>query len=162
MVAIVAAGRCGSAFAAEIGTMKIAEELDALTTMGINPVRFLVVPKVIAMLAAVPALTVMGDVLGIVGGLIVSNLELAMPVSQYMQITQDEVSLKYFFEGLSKSFFFAAEIAVVGAWCGFNTGSDSVAVGRSTTKAVVIGILLIIFTDAVMAKIFAVLYGILG
>ena len=85
-----------------------------------------------------------------------------IPVQQYIQLTVDNVDLKFFFEGFCKSIFFALEITLIGAWCGFQTGNTAEAVGKSTTKAVVTGILSIIITDALMAKIFTVFYQIAG
>ena len=98
--------------------------------------------------------------MGMLGGLWVGYWELEIPADQYIQLTVDDVELKYFFEGICKSFFFAFEIALIGSWCGFETGNDAEAVGKSTTSSVVIGILVIVLTDAVMAKIFTVLYQI--
>lgn len=158
IVAIVAAGRSGSAFAAEIGTMKVSEELNALETMGIDPVRFLFVPKLLAMILVLPLLTAAGDFFGILGGYAVGASELDITFENYLRITREWVSLKYLFEGLIKSAVFAVIIAMAGCWRGFRTENDAVAVGRSTTGAVVFSILFIITADAVMAKIFAVIY----
>lgn len=159
MVAIVATGRNASSFAAEIGTMKISEELDAMKTMGVRPARFLVVPKMFAMLAMLPLLTVIGDMTGILGGALIGNAELGIPFGSYLDLTRQDVSVKYFFEGLVKSVVFAWIITIVGCWRGFRTGNDSVAVGRSTTSAVVLSILLVVVMDTVLAKVFAELYG---
>lgn len=162
IVAIVAAGRSGSAFAAEIGTMKISEELNALTTMGLDPIRFLCVPKFIAMFLMLPLLTVAGDFFGIIGGYCIGAAELDISLDNYLRVTREWVALEYVFEGLFKSLVFAQIIALVGCWCGLRTGNDSIAVGRSTTGAVVNGILGIIIADAFLAKIFAVLYEVIG
>ena len=159
MVAIVATGRSGSAFAAEIGTMKISEELNALQTMGIRPARFLVVPKMWAMLAMLPLLTVVGDFVGCAGGYMVMKTELGMPLDVFLALTRQGVALKYFVEGILKSFVFAYIITLAGCWRGFRTGNDAIAVGRSTTSAVVTSILFIVLADAVLAKLFTVFYG---
>ena len=159
MVAIVATGRCGSAFAAEIGTMKISEELDALRTMGIRPARFLVVPKMWAMLLMLPLLTAIGEFVGCAGGYMVMRTELGMPVDVFLQLTRQGVAVKYFIEGILKSVVFAYIITLTGCWRGFRTGSDAIAVGRSTTSAVVTSILFIVLADAFLAKIFTVFYG---
>ena len=159
MVAIVATGRSGSAFAAEIGTMKISEELDALRTMGIRPARFLVVPKMWAMLLMLPLLTAIGDFVGCAGGYMVMKTELGMPLDVFLRLTQQGVAVKYFIEGILKSVVFAYIITLTGCWRGFRTGSDAIAVGRSTTSAVVTSILFIVLADAFLAKIFTVFYG---
>lgn len=158
IVAIVATGRSGSAFAAEIGTMKVSEELNALETMGIDPMHFLFVPKLLAMMIVLPLLTAAGDFFGILGGYAVGAAELDITLENYLRITRDWVALKYLIEGLLKSIVFSIIIAMTGCWRGFRTGNDAVAVGRSTTGAVVVSILFIIVADAVMAKIFAVIY----
>lgn len=159
MAAIVASGRSGSAFAAEIATMKVSEELDALQTMGFSTTRFLLIPKLIAMMTMLPLLTVIGDFVGIMGGLVIGVTELNISFGTYLQLTKEWVSVKYFMEGVIKSFVFAWLIAVAGCWCGFSTGNDAVAVGKATTRAVVISILLIVIADAVLAKIFSTFYG---
>lgn len=155
MVAIVATGRCGSAFAAEIATMKLSEELDALKTMGIRPVRYIFVPKLFAMLLMLPLLTVAGDMVGMFGGYMIGNLECGLTADVYLRLTREGVRIGYFFEGIIKSFVYAVLITQVGCWCGMQTGKDAIAVGRSTTSAVVFGILAVIISDSVMAKIIA-------
>jgi phospholipid/cholesterol/gamma-HCH transport system permease protein len=159
MVAIVATGRSGSSFAAEIGTMKISEELDALRTMGIRPARFLVVPKMWAMLLMLPLLTAIGDFVGCAGGYMVMKTELGMPLDVFLRLTRQGVAVKYFIEGILKSVAFAYIITVTGCWRGFRTGNDAIAVGRSTTSAVVTSILFIVLADAFLAKLFTVFYG---
>ena len=162
MVAIVATGRSGSAFAAEIGTMKISEELDALRTMGIRPARFLVVPKLWAMLVMLPLLTAVGDFVGCAGGYLVLNSELGMPLDVFLRLTRQGVAVKYFIEGILKSVVFAYIITATGCWRGFRTGNDAIAVGRSTTSAVVTSILFIVLADAFLAKLFTVFYEMQG
>lgn len=162
MVAVVATGRSGSAFAAEIATMKISEELDAMTTMGIRPARFLVVPKLLAMLCMIPLLTVFGDVFGCIGGYFVGSAELGLTAENYIRLTRETVNIKYFYEGILKSMVFAALITLIGCWRGFKTGNDAIAVGNSTTSAVVLSILLVIISDSVMAKLFMILYDMGG
>lgn len=162
MVAMVATGRCGSAFAAEIATMKVSEELSALETMGISPYRFLVIPKMLAMLCMLPLLSVIGDFVGILGGFLVGVSEFGLSAQSYLQMTQRYVTIPYFLEGIFKSFIFAWLITLAGCWCGFVTSGDSVGVGRATTRSVVISILLIVIGDAVMGKVFSVLYTLGG
>ena len=154
MVAIIATGRAGSAFAAEIGTMKVSEEIDALRTMGIDPIRFLVIPKMIAMICMMPLLTVFGDIAGILGGMAVGIGQLEMPLDAYYQTTVTWVQPKYFFEGVLKSGIFAWIITAVSCWRGFRTGNDAIAVGNATTSTVVVSILSIVIADAILAHFF--------
>jgi len=153
MTAIVLAGRTGSAFAAEIGTMKVNEEVDALTTMGIEPVRFLVVPKLIAAIVVTPLLTIYANVLGIAGGLMVVMMFGHPWAEVYNQLTS-AVDLSDIFSGLIKSLFFGALVGGIGCLRGLQTKSGASAVGESTTRAVVSGIFLIILVDAIFAVVF--------
>lgn len=158
MVAVVATGRAGSAFAAEIGTMKLSEEIDAMRTMGFVPVRFLVIPKLIAMLLMMPLLTVVGDFVGIIGGMLVANIQLGIPYITYYNQTVYWVLPRYFFEGLLKSGVFALIITGVGCMRGFETGDDAIAVGRSATSSVVTSIFLIIVADTILSMIFNTIF----
>ena len=158
MVAVIATGRAGSAFAAEIGTMKVSEEIDAMRTMGFDPARFLVIPKLIAMICMIPLLTVFGDLAGILGGLLVGVGQLDMPLDAYYQTTVSWVKPKYFFEGVFKSGIFAWLITAIACWRGFRTGSDSIAVGKATTSTVVISILAIVVADALLAHFFNTIF----
>ncbi len=153
MTAIVLAGRSGSAFAAEIGTMKVNEEVDALTTMGLDPVRFLVVPKVMAAIIVTPLLTIYANVIGIAGGLMVVMLFGHPWASVYNQLVTS-VDLSDVATGLIKSFFFGALVGGIGCLRGLQTKSGASAVGESTTRAVVSGIFLIIAVDAIFAVVF--------
>ncbi len=158
MVAVIATGRAGSAFAAEIGTMKVSEEIDALLTMGFDPIRFLVIPKLIAMLCMIPLLTIFGDIAGILGGFMVGVGQLDMPLDAYYQTTVIWVKPKYFFEGIFKSGIFAYIITTIACWRGFRTGNDSIAVGKATTSTVVVSILTIVIADAIMAHFFNTIF----
>jgi phospholipid/cholesterol/gamma-HCH transport system permease protein len=153
MTAIVLAGRSGSAFAAEIGTMKVNEEVDALTTMGLDPVRFLVVPKVLAAILVTPLLTVYANVIGIAGGLMVVMLFGHPWAAVYNQLT-GAVDLSDIATGMIKSVFFGALVGGIGCLRGLQTKSGASAVGDSTTSAVVSGIFLIITVDAIFAVVF--------
>ncbi len=157
MTAFVVNGRSGSAFAAEIGTMKVKEEVDALTTMGLDPVRFLVVPRVIAALIMIPVLTIFGNLFGLVGGLVVL-LSLGFTVVTYINEITYAGTYVMLLSGLIKSVFFAFIIAAVGCHEGLHTKTGASAVGESTTSAVVIGIVLLILVDG----IFGVVYYYLG
>lgn len=157
MTAIVMAGRTSSAFAAELGTMKVNEEMDALTTMGLDPVRFLVVTRVIATLFMMPLLTIFSNLLGIMGGSVVL-LSMGYPLSAYVDriiLSADYVDL---LGGLIKSLAFGLIVAGIGCLHGLRTMTGASAVGDSTTKAVVSGIIMIIVTDG----IFSVIYFYLG
>jgi len=154
ITAIILAGRSGSAFAAEIGSMKVNEEVDALTTMGLSPVRFLVLPKMLAMLIAMPILTCYADLLGILGGLVVAVTGLDLTLQGYLIQTRKAVGLFDVFSGLSKSFAFAFIVSGIGCLRGFQTRGGADSVGQAATSAVVSGIFLIILVDAVFTVIF--------
>jgi phospholipid/cholesterol/gamma-HCH transport system permease protein len=153
MAAILLTARSGSAFAAEIGTMKVNEEIDALTTMGLEPVRFLIVPRVIAAVSVVPVLTMLMNVFGLIGGAIVM-LSLNFPLVTYVNRVTDAVSLTDFFGGLFKALVFGVIVAGVGCLRGLQTRTGAGAVGESTTSSVVSGIILIAVIDGIFAVIF--------
>ena len=153
MTAIVLTGRSGSAFAAELGTMKINEEIDALTTMGLDPVRFLVVPRLIAVLIMTPLLAVFADIVGIAGGSIVL-LALGYPLATYINQILSSVNYIDFLGGLFKSFVFGLLVAGIGCLKGLQTKTGATAVGESTTSAVVVGIILIVVTDGIFSVVF--------
>ncbi len=154
MVAMIAIGRAGSAFAAEIGTMKSAEEIDAMITMGFVPSRFLIIPKLIAMLIVIPILTVFGDVAGIIGGMTIGVFKLGLPVEAYFNRTLVAVNNVYFLEGLIKSVVFSVIITAVGCMKGFEAKRDAQGVGRAATSAVVTGIFLVIVADTLLTVLF--------
>ena len=153
MTAIIVSGRSGSAFAAEIGTMKIAEEVDALETMGFEPVRFLAAPRLIAAVAVVPFLVLFSDVCAMAGGLIVGVGMLDLTAASYIDQTLKTLTLFDVFIGFWKSAVFALLIAWVGCFRGFQVSGGASSVGRATTSAVVSSIFLIIVSDAVFAVI---------
>ena len=153
MTAIIVAGRSGSAFAAEIGTMKVNEEVDALATMGLSPMRFLSVPKVIASLLTVPVLTIFSSIFAIMGGLVVGVLGLNLTIFTYIQQTMKAISIFDIVSGLIKSVVFAAAISTVGCQRGFKVRGGAEAVGNATTSAVVTSIFLIIVIDSTFAII---------
>ncbi len=157
MTAIILAGRSGSAFAAELGTMKVREEVDALRTMGLDPVRFLVVTRVIAAVAMTPLLTVFANLLGLMGGSVVM-LSLGFPLITYFNQVQYAVTYGSLLGGLFKSFVFGILVAGIGCLRGLQTKTGATAVGDSTTRAVVSGIVLIAIADG----IFSVAYYYLG
>jgi phospholipid/cholesterol/gamma-HCH transport system permease protein len=158
MTAILVAGRSGSAFAAEIGTMMVNEEVDALTTMGFTPVQFLAVPKVLAAMIVVPLLTLYADFFGIIGGVIVGVMGLDLTVYTYLKETQRSLSLLDIITSLIKSGVFAVLIAGIGCQRGFEVRGGAEAVGSATTSAVVAAIFLIIVTDSAFALVFQYLH----
>jgi phospholipid/cholesterol/gamma-HCH transport system permease protein len=155
MTAILVAGRSGSAFAAEIGTMKVNEEVDALTVMGMEPMYFLALPKVIASIIVVPLLTIYADLLGIFGGLIVGVTLLDLTVHSYIQETKWILTVFDFTSSFIKSLVFAFVVAVIGCQRGFQVRGGAAAVGTATTSAVVAAIFLIIVFDSVFAIVLA-------
>ena len=150
MVAMICTGRAGSAFAAEIGTMKVSEEIDALTTMGIKPERILVIPKITALIIAMPLLTIIGDIVGIIGGTVVSLLASDITFSAFSNRTLQAIVPANVFESLLKSIVFAVLIASVGCLRGMEAPNDAQGVGRATTSSVVSGIFLIVIADALV------------
>jgi phospholipid/cholesterol/gamma-HCH transport system permease protein len=156
MTAIIAAGRSGAAFAAEIGTMKVSEEVDAMAAMGLDRTRFLVTPKVLALVVMLPLLTLYADLVGIVGGLFVAVVQLNIPAVVYF------ANMKYYMDfwdvgqGLVKAGVFAFLIALVGCLRGFEAQQGAESVGRITTSAIVSGIFAIILSDAVFTVLFNV------
>jgi phospholipid/cholesterol/gamma-HCH transport system permease protein len=151
MTAIIVAGRSGSAFAAEIGTMKISDEVDALFTMGFDPTRFLVVPKIVAAVITVPILTLFSDLFAIMGGLVVGVFMLDLTVNAYTAQTLKTLTLFDVFWGFLKAAVFALLITGTGCLKGFQVRGGAAEVGQATTSAVVSSIFLIILTDAVFA-----------
>jgi phospholipid/cholesterol/gamma-HCH transport system permease protein len=153
LTAILLAGRSGSAFAAELGTMKVSEEIDALTTMGLEPVGFLVVPRVIAAVAMTPLLAVFASLLGLVGGAVVM-LSLGFPLVTYVIQIKSAVTAGDMLGGLGKSLAFGIVVAAIGCLRGLQTKSGASAVGESTTRAVVSGLVLITLVDGIFAVVF--------
>lgn len=156
MTAILLAGRSGAAFAAEIGTMKVNEELNALTTMGLDPVRFLVVTRILAALLTVPLLTLFADVIGIFGGA-VTMVSFNIPILAYLREIDTLVDVKDLWAGLAKAPAFAILIAGIGCLRGLQTQSGASAVGISATRAVVSGIILLVVVDGIYAFIYYLL-----
>lgn len=153
MTAILVAGRSASAYAAEIGTMTINDEVDALVTMGFDPIRFLAVPKLIATAIVLPLLTLYSDLFGIAGGLIVGVVGLDLTPYTYLQESQRTITLFYLLSSLLKALVFAFVIAWIGCQRGFQVRGGVAAVGAATTSAVVTSILLIVIVDSVFAVV---------
>lgn len=156
LTAIIVAGRFGSAIAAELATMKVSQEIDALTVMGIDPISFLVVPRLAALMVTLPCLTIFSDVLGIVGGLAVATGVLGIGMNGYIANTFDALVLKDILTGLVKSVAFAGIIGLIGCHQGLQTRGGAEEVGRATTAAVVRSIVLIICADLFVTAFFYV------
>lgn len=153
MTAVVMAGRTGAAYAAQLGTMQTNEEIDAITTMGISPIEFLVLPRMLALIVIMPLLTIYADLLGIVGGGIVAGGLGVSPI-QYMVQGETALSFTQISVGLIKALVFAVLIAVAGCRAGINSGRSSAAVGQAATNAVVTAIVYLIVADAAINIIF--------
>jgi phospholipid/cholesterol/gamma-HCH transport system permease protein len=156
LTAVILAGRSGSAFAAEIGTMKVNEEVDALTVMGFDITEFLVMPKIYAMALAGPLLTCLSNWMGLMGGLVVGVIGLDLTASSFLQEAYEILDLSDVLTGLLKSFGFSIVVGAIGCLRGLQTEQGADSVGRQTTSAVVSGIFLIIFVDAIFTVIFHV------
>ena len=154
ITAVIVIGRSGSAFAAEIGTMKVTEEIDALETMAINPVGFLVAPKFVAMILMLPCLTIWANFMGILGGSVFGVWQADFTFERYISASLDALYLRDVITGLVKSLMFGATITAVGCQEGFNTGGGAEQVGHSTTKAVVVSIFLVIVVDLIFTMLF--------
>ncbi len=154
ITAIVIAGRSGSAFAAEIGTMKVSEEIDALEAMGLNSVKYLVVPKYLALLVMMPCLTLLSDLAGILGGGIFEIVQLDQNLSIFILATRDALAMRDIWTGLIKSIVFGLIITKVGCYEGFAVRGGAEGVGKATTSSVVVSIFLIIFADVLFTALF--------
>jgi phospholipid/cholesterol/gamma-HCH transport system permease protein len=148
MTAILVAGRSGAAYAAELGTMQVSEEVDALRTLGLDRYRFLVFPRVLALVLVVPVLTLIGDAVGILGGLFVAITGLDLTAAAYMIETQQTIDLADVFGGVLKAFVFGAAIALVACQRGLAARGGAEGVGLSTTSAVVMTLFFLIVIDA--------------
>jgi phospholipid/cholesterol/gamma-HCH transport system permease protein len=159
ITAIVVIGRSGSAFAAEIGTMKVTEEIDALETMAISPIRFLVTPKFLAMILMLPCLTIWANAMGILGGSLFGVAKADFTFASYIQASLDSLLLRDIMTGLVKSVMFGITITAVGCQEGLDTGAGAEQVGRSTTRAVVVSIFLVVLVDLVFTTLFFFVSG---
>lgn len=154
LTALVVAGRVGSAIAAELGSMKVTEQIEALDIMAINPVRFLAVPRFIALFFMLPCLTILGNLSGIVGGFLVGVGSLNINPYLYMQTSYRYLALKDIYTGLTKSFVFAMIIALIACYEGLNTKGGAEGVGKATTSSVVKSFICIILADCVLTAAF--------
>ena len=154
MTAIIMAGRTGAAYAAQIGTMKVNEEIDALETLGINPIDFLVTPRVFALVIMMPLLTMYASLLGIIGGAVVALVMLDVTLVQYVEQTISAVELNSLFGGLFKCMVYGSLVALAGCQQGMACGSSAMAVGQGTTQAVVMGIVMIVVSASILTVIY--------
>ena len=157
MTAIIVAGRSGSAFAAQIGTMSVTEEIDAMRTIGIAPLELLVLPKIIALVIVLPLLTFFADLAGIYGGMIMARAQLGMGFEAFTERLTASVTATSFMLGIGKAPVFAGIIAVVGCFQGLRTRGGADAVGRQTTRSVVQSIFLVIVADSLFSILFSLL-----
>ena len=157
ITAIIIAGRSGSAYAAQIGTMSVTEEIDAMRTLGIAPIDLLVLPKILALLIALPLLTVFADVLGVFGGMVMARAQLGVGFGEFLDRFVKAVSITAYLVGICKAPVFAAIIAVVGCFQGFRTKGGADSVGRQTTRSVVQSIFLVIVADGLFSIAFSAL-----
>lgn len=154
LAAILLAGRTASSFTAHIGAMKVNEELDAIRTLGLNPIELLVLPRVLAMMVSLPILTFVGMIAGMVGGALVCVLSLDISLNQFLAIVERDIALRHFLVGLCKAPVFAFLIAVIGCLEGFKVGGSAQSVGEHTTSSVVQSIFTVILLDAIAALFF--------
>ena len=157
LTALIVGGRIGAGMTAEIGTMKVTEQIDALRSMAADPVKKLVVPKLVATLVMLPALTVIGDALGILGGWLVAVAQLDLAPGLYINDVFDSLTLADVASGVGKSFFFGYFIAIVGCYNGLTTRGGADGVGRATTNTVVLAAILVLVSDFFLTKLFYIL-----
>jgi phospholipid/cholesterol/gamma-HCH transport system permease protein len=154
LTAIIVAGRSGSAYAAQIGTMKVTEEIDALRTIGVGPIELLVLPKMLALIIALPLLTLYADVTGVLGGMLMAHSKLNVSYDVFLNRIGDAVSLSSFLTGIGKAPVFAVIISMIGCYQGFQVTGSADSVGRQTTVSVVQSIFLVILVDALFSVAF--------
>ncbi|HEX8011517.1 MAG TPA: MlaE family lipid ABC transporter permease subunit [Casimicrobiaceae bacterium] len=157
LTAIIVAGRSGSAYTAQIGTMKVTEEIDALRTVGVAPQELLVLPKMLALIVVLPLLTVYTDITGVLGGMLMAQTQLGLSFDVFLERLEEAIVMSTYLTGLSKAPVFAMIIALVGCYRGFETAGSADSVGRQTTISVVQSIFLVIVTDALFSVVFNLL-----
>ncbi len=154
LTALVVAGRVGASITAELGSMKVTEQIDALEALATNPIKYLVVPRFMALVIMLPLLTVFADMIGILGGYLVGVWKLGINPGMYMRMTYDALVFKDLFSGLLKSVAFAVIICIVACYQGMNTKGGAEGVGMATTQSVVISFIMIIATDCFFTALF--------
>jgi len=151
---LMVAGRIGAAFAAEIGTMRVTDQIDALSTLSTNPMKYLVAPRLLAGLVALPFLVLVADILGVMGGWLIGTVKLGFVSAAYLKATFDFMQAMDVVSGLAKAAVFGFVIALMGCWCGYNSRGGAQGVGAATTAAVVVSSILILATDYVLTEAF--------
>ncbi|HSK41622.1 MAG TPA: ABC transporter permease [Arenibaculum sp.] len=157
MTSIIVAGRSGSAFTAQIGTMKVNQEVDALHTLGLDPIEMLVLPRMLALMVVLPLLTFYADVMALLGGAVMARFSLDVPFGLFMRQLRDAVDLVQLLAGLVKAPVFAFVIALVGCYEGLKVSGSAESVGRLTTQSVVVSIFLVIVLDAIFSIFFSLI-----
>ena len=157
LTALMVGGRVGSGITAELGSMTVTEQVDALRAMAISPVRRLVVPRLLATIVMMPCLTALADVLGILGGLGIAVLELQMTTQDYLTSIWNQLQISDIMSGLSKTVFFGLEIALIGCWNGLRVEGGAASVGQATTRTVVLASICVLISDFFLTKLFLAL-----
>lgn len=158
LVALIVGGRIGAGMTAELGTMKVTEQIGALRSMAASPVKKLVAPKLAATLIMLPALTILGDFLGVLGGLLIATFQLQLTAGFYLNDVLGSLTIDDISSGLGKSFFFAYFIAIIGCYNGLNARGGADGVGRATTNTVVMASIMVLVSDFFLTKIFYLLF----
>ena len=154
ITALIVAGRVGASNAAELGSMQVTEQIDALETLATNPVKYLVVPRFVALGIMLPILALYANIIGILGSYLICTIKLGITSSMYMHVTFSSLLYKDLFTGLFKSWIFGMLIALISCYEGFNVEGGAVGVGRATTRAVVFTFIMIIATDCFITALF--------
>nr|WP_245214295.1 ABC transporter permease [Pararoseomonas indoligenes] len=154
LAGLMVSGRIGAAFAAEIGTMRVTDQIDALTTLSTNPMKYLVTPRLLAGLLAMPLLVLVADILGVMGGYLIGTLKLGFSGPAYLKATLDFLQWMDVVSGLAKAAVFGFVVALMGTWCGYNSRGGAQGVGAATTTAVVSSSILILALDYVLTEAF--------
>jgi phospholipid/cholesterol/gamma-HCH transport system permease protein len=153
LIAIIVAGRSGSAFAAQLGSMRLNQEVEALRVMGLSSISVLIIPRIIALMMTMPVLVVVGDIFGIIGGLFISYIHLEVSPENFIERLKMVLSTKHIFIGIAKAPIFALFIASIGCRLGLNALPNAVSIGQNTTKTVVQSIVSVILLNALIAII---------
>ncbi|RAI60810.1 MlaE family ABC transporter permease [Roseicella frigidaeris] len=154
LASLMVAGRIGASFAAEIGTMRVTDQIDALTTLSTDPMKYLVAPRLLAAIIALPLLVLVADILGVMGGWLIGTYKLGFVSAAYLKSTFDYLQAEDVISGLVKASVFGFVIALMGTWCGYNSKGGAQGVGGATTTAVVASSILILALDYVLTEAF--------
>jgi phospholipid/cholesterol/gamma-HCH transport system permease protein len=159
LTALLVGGRVGSGFAAELGSMVVTEQVDAIRALGADPVKKLVVPRVLACVIAIPLLTMLADVVGCLGGMIITMREVGITAKFFYAQVRDTIGAVDLLHGLMKSVFFGYFIGIIGCYVGLSTSGGTEGVGQATTKAVVVSAITLLVSNYLLTQIFVVIYG---